>query len=259
MKTLIFSLMLALCLVAKSAFVFAQSDGQIIEFLVQEKGVNLTQFAQIQDGRIVVENMGGDANSGLLFDAASMTLYIINHRDQSYYKIDQSVINKAGSMIDSLSAVAESQEGVLSDLMTTLGLSDEDANASFEIRKTENLLSSANIECQLFQQFRNKELESELCIAPKQGLNILGSNYETLDAFYVFGDRLAKKAGSILQNIGIGLPNLSKMGDGGLPILAYVVSEKLKISVTQIIPGHSDSSKFNLPSGYVQTPIPFIG
>ena len=59
--------------------------------------------------------------------------------------------------------------------------------------------------------------------------------------------------------MGIGVPDLSKLGEGGLPVLAYVVAEKLKVSVVKIESGSSDQSLFLLPAGYTQTPIPFIG
>ena len=239
--------------------VYAESPGRLIEFTVDENGNAVSQTAKVFDGKVSVQRAGGDPNLDLLFNSAEMTLFIIDHRNKSYYKIDQGVINKAASMIESLSAVAESQEGVLSDLLGTLGLSEEDEQANIEVVKTDTILSTASINCQLFQQLNNGKLKSELCIAPESGLEILGEHYQTMALFYQFGDLLMSKAGSILQNIGFGMPNLSRLGEGGLPIMAYVAEDKLKISVVNIQADNPEEILFVLPQGYMQTPIPFIG
>ena len=211
------------------------------------------------DGNVSVQRAGGDPNLDLLFDSAEMTLFIIDHKNKSYYKIDQSVINKAASMLDSLSAVAESQEGVLSDLLGTLGIAEDDEQTKIDIVKTDTVLATAGINCQLFQQLNNGKLQSELCIAPESGLGILGEHYQTMALFYQFGDSLMSKAGNILQNIGFGLPNRSRLGEGGLPIMAYVVEDTLKVSVFNIQTDNPAKALFELPQGYIQTPIPFIG
>lgn len=239
--------------------VYAQNQGREIEFSVDDNGNNILQAAQILNGFVYVQKAGGDPNLDLIFDSTAMSLYIIEHNSQSYYKIDQGVISKAASMIESLSAVAESQEGVLADLLNTLGFSEEEEQANREVRKTDTVLSTAGINCQLFQQLKNGELESELCIAPKDGLTSLGNEYNTMVLFYQFGDQLMTKAGNILENIGFGLPRLTKLGEGGLPIMAFVVRDRLKVKVENIIPATPLESLFRIPAGYVQTPIPFLG
>ena len=237
----------------------ADGPGRLIEYIIDDNGNLLPQAAKILDGKVVVRQAGGDPNLDLLFDSAAMTLFIIDHKNKSYYKIDQGVINKAASMIESLSAVAESQEGVLSDLLGTLGLSEEDEQVNIEVVKTDTVLSTANINCQLFQQLNNGKLQSELCIAPEAGLEVLGEHYQTMAQFYEFGDLLMSKAGNSLQNIGFGVPKLSRLGEGGLPIMAYVAEDKLKVSIVKIQADNPVKTLFTLPQGYLQTPIPFIG
>ncbi len=239
--------------------VMADQPGRNVNFQIDQNGALFPQLAQVAENKVFVKGAGGDPELDLIFDEKTITLFVISHRSRSYYRIDENVISKAASMIESLSAVAESQGGVLSDLLDTLGISSEEEESRVEIVKTDTILSAANINCQLFQQFRNERLESELCIAPKNGLSALAEHYATLEAFYLFGDQLISKAGSILQNIGLGIPNLSKLGEGGLPIMAYVASEKLKISVTGVSPSIPQGGLFDLPAGYTEMPIPFLG
>jgi hypothetical protein len=249
-------LMLGLC---GNAAIAADSNGRAIEFLVEENGAVQSQVALVQGGKILIRQAGGDPNLDVLFDAAAQTLFIVDHLNKSYFRIDDNVINKAASMIESLTAVAESQGGVLSDLLGTLGFSEDEQEAKIEIRRTERILSAFKIDCRLYQQFRNDNLESELCISSRENLGALGDHYDTLEAFYAFGDKLLTHAGAILVNMGVVVPDLKKLSESGLPILVYVVAEKLKVSLSTIREQNSPIDYFLLPAGYVQTPIPFIG
>ena len=247
---------IALC---NSSLALGDSTGRVIEFLIEDNGQNLQQFAMVQDGKISLRQAGGNPDQDILFDASINTLFIIDHLNKSYYRIDQNVIDKVASMIDSLSTVAESQQGVLSDLMQTLGLGEEDEDVEIDIRDTKKTLSAANIQCRLFREYRNGKLESELCIAPRANLSSLGEHYTTLNAFYEFGDQLINQAGSILTNMGMTVPEIARLRNDGLPILVYMVKEKIKTGLTDIKKQNSATENFSLPAGYIQTPIPFIG
>ncbi len=234
-------------------------QGRAIEFLIEDNGTTLPQTALVQDGKVSVKQIGGDVNQDILFVAGSQTLFIIDHQAKSYYKIDQNVINKVASMVDSLSAVAGAQQGVVSDLLETLGLANEEGEVNIQIVETNKTLSAANIDCKLFQEYRNGRLESELCLAEKNSLGGLGEAYSTLDSLYQFGNQLLNRAGSILSNMGMLIPKLTKLEKEGLPILLYMANEKIKTSLIRITNQTSAPENFLIPAGYTQTPIPFIG
>ena len=260
-KTKIYWLIIACILTAISAthVSSAAASGRVIEFLIEEKGAELSQIAIVQDGKILIQKFGGDPFQDFLFHAASQTLFIINHRDRSYYKIDQNVINKVASMVDSINTIAGSQQGVLSDLLNTMGLAAEETETKIRIKETDKILSSASIKCRLYQEYRNENLVSEICLAPKANLKALGDSYNTLNSFYAFGDRLLNNAGSVLTNMGMAIPRLTRLERDGIPILMYMAKEKIKTSLIHIQEINTPESKFVLPNGYVQTPIPFIG
>ena len=236
-----------------------ESNGRKVEFLIEEQGQLLPQSALVQGRKIYVNQAGGDPNLDLLYEAELQTLYIINHETRSYYRIDQTVVNKAASMIESLSNLAETQQGVLADLLDTLGISNEQGEVNIDVRETSKTLSSANIPCKLIQQYRNNVLEIEFCMASQENLKALGEHYQTLQSFYAFGDRLINKAGSILSNMGMTMPNLSMIEGMGLPIMVYFAEQKSKVVVTGILNQTSGPENFVIPGGYTQSPIPFIG
>jgi hypothetical protein len=237
----------------------ADTGGRAIVFEVEEGGQSHRQLALVQQGKIMVKQAGGNPDQDIIFDGPGQVLYIIDHQNKSYYRIDQGVIDKVVSMIDSLNAVVESQQGVLADLMETLGLSEEGSDDPVVVKKTSTILSAAGIDCRLFQRFRSDKLESELCIAPKDNLTALGEHYETLDSLYIFGDQLLSHAGSILSNMGFTIPSMSKLNVRGLPIMVHSVNDKIVTRLLEIREQNSSEDYFLVPAGYVQTPIPFIG
>ena len=236
------------------------APGSRIGFTIDQSGSVVNQAALVQDGRVFIENSGGDPYTDLIYDARSRELFIVNHQTKSYYLINDSVIDKAASMIESLSEVAESQQGVLSDLLGTLGISGDEEAEKVRIVKTETMLQAAGVNCRLIQQYRNDKLETEVCIAPRDTLSALGADYATMESFYRFGDRLLSKANAILTNMGIVIPDLHAIEDeDGLPIMAYIWSSATRVLLQSIVDSTVPDDQFRLPQGYVQTPIPFIG
>ena len=238
----------------------SDSDGRVVKFNIEDRGTVHSQVALVQNQKVFIQRAGGDANLDLLFEANTHTLFVINHQVRGYYKIDQNVVNKAASMIKSLSNVAESQQGVLSDLLNTFGLAvNEQADVNIVVKETDKTLVAADVPCKLIQQYRNNKLQSELCVAAEQSLSKLGNHYDTFNEFYKFGDQMIKQAGNILSNMGMVVPNFAQLSDNGLPIMAYMAAEKIKIVLDEILDQTSDDKHFQIPQGYVQTPIPFIG
>ena len=254
-RLLIAPLLVCACALAQAD---GSADGRVIDFLIEEGSISQPQTAMVQDGRVLVRQAGGDPAADLLFDAASNTLYFIDHPTRSFHQIDESVVNKAISMLESLSSVAESQQGVLADLLGTLGLSGDEKESIISIRETDTLLSAGDIPCRLFQQFRDERLETELCIAAPEALSALGPEYQTMQAFYDFGDLLLSRAATILNNMGMAMPAFRRMGDSGLPVLAYVARSKTKVSLAGIGEQQWPTEMFDLPAGYSRTPIPFL-
>ena len=237
--------------------------GLVIKFLVQDGDFDISQESLVQDGKMMISSAGGDPDKDALYDADLQTLYIINHAERSYYRIDQSVIDKAASIVESIAAVAESQRKVITDMLTMLSISTQESEYTpeqpAEIINTKELRTVANIVCLLYKQLRNGELEAELCMTSREKLSIMDKNYMTLESFYLFGSQLISRAGSILQNMGFLSPHLESPDLDGLPILIHMVSKQQKFSLVSVDQFDLPVSSFEIPAGYVQAAIPFIG
>ena len=236
----------------------AEDQGNVIEFSISSNGSTQLQSALVQHGMISVRQVGGDITRDMLFESASRTLYIINHQQKNYMKIDQQVIDQVDSMVKSLSAVVDSQKGVLSDLLGSFGLGGSDETGEINMKNTGKQLRVSGVQCVLHQAYRNDQLETEVCIAAPESLRILGDNYATLQTFYLFSDQLLNRAGQILSSLGVVIPTLKMEQGGGLPVLVHSVREKMKTSLNHISSQQLQIERFALPNGYTEAAIPFI-
>lgn len=232
-------------------------DAAEIKFVVEERGRIVEQVAQVTATKIFIKTVGGDPQRDLLFDVSSQTLFVIDHRDQSYLQVDNQTIDEVAALIDSVSGVVESQQGVLSDLLSTFGLSEEPELPIAELKDSGRQLSIGGYSCQLHQAHLEGELNFEICVANNQALNLRAEEFSALREFFVFSSRLQNKAGKLLSVLGLNLPKMNLSETGGLPIGMHSPSQGLKVRINAIDSELIPPTR-SIPSGYTRSEIPLI-
>lgn len=232
-------------------------DAAEIKFVVEERGRVVEQVAQVTAASIFIKSVGGDQQRDLLFDVSSQSLFVIEHRDRSYLQIDNQTIDEVSALIDSVSGVVESQQGVLSDLLSTFGLSEEPELPVAELRDSGKQLSIGGYSCQLHQAHLEGELNFELCVANNQALNLRTEEYSALQEFFVFSNRLQNKAGKLLSVLGLNLPKMNLSETDGLPIGMHSPLQGLKVRISAIDSDLTPTPR-SIPSGYSRSEIPLI-
>ncbi len=228
-----------------------------VKFVVEERGQVVNQVAQVTTTKVFIKASGGDPQRDLLFDASRQTLFVVEHRDRSYLQIDNQTIDEVAALIDSASGVVESQQGVLSDLLSTFGLSGEPEKPIAELRDSGRQLNIGGYSCQLHQAHLEGKLNFEICVADNQALNLRPEEFSALREFLLFSNRLQNKADKLLSVLGLDLPKMNLNQSSGLPIGMHSPSQGLKVRISAIDaevipPAHS------LPSGYTRSEIPLI-
>ena len=95
----LFSKFITLVLLVLCSYSSLANEGQRVGFTIEENGTVVRQEALVQEGRVFIANPGGDPVTDLVYDSGRRELLIINHQSKSYYRIDDSVIQKAASML----------------------------------------------------------------------------------------------------------------------------------------------------------------
>ncbi|MGI9319314.1 MAG: hypothetical protein ACR2QW_18445 [bacterium] len=228
-----------------------------VKFIIEDRGQVVNQTAQIADTTIFVKATGGDPQRDLMFDARRDILYLIEHRDRSFLQIDNQTIDEVAALVDSVSGVVESQQGVLSDLLSTFGIDGEPEKPAAALRDSGRQLSIGGYPCQLHQAHVDSDLQFEICVAGNQTLNLLPEDFTTLRKFLIFSNRLQSRAGKLLTVLGLSLPRMDLMKTEELPIGLHAPAKGLKVRVTSIDPEVSPSTQ-SIPPGYTRSTIPLL-
>lgn len=220
-----------------------------LTFSIEQGGSKSHQSAHVDQGKVYFKSLNGDANQDALYDHDLQTLYVIQHADKSYYKIDEALIQQVSSTLDSLSQLA-AQNG-LSDLLGKAGLG---AASAPEVRQTDKALQVAGIDCQVIRVLVDNNPQSELCVANKASLSVLGEDYATLDGLFAFSEKLASRANKLMSSIGFNVASFARPSVGGLPIAGYSFldqSQSKLVKITEV-----DGIELGLPDGYSQLRMP---
>lgn len=227
-----------------------------VNYTIEDSGDLIPQTAMVHGKVVQVKAAGGDPNKDILYHADRQILLVIDHRQRNYMQIDNKTIDEVAVLVESVSGVVESQQGVLSDLLGTLGVSGEKKKIA-KMSKTSQQLNINGYSCQLYQAHMDKQLESEICVAENSALKMSSEDFDTMRGFLDFGNRMLLRAGKLLTALGLTLPEMNLGGTSGLPIGMHSVKDKLKVRVTGVDKTAGAAIPFGFPAGYSRASIPF--
>lgn len=228
----------------------------VVSYAIEEQGRVIPQQAEVDAGKVLVKGAGGDRGQDVYFDATRNVLYVINHLDRTYLLIDERVINEVGALVESVAGAVENQQGVLADLLGTLGINSESAPPPASLRDTGEKLTIGGFPCRLYQAHRSSALESEVCVADNAALGLQELDFKTLRGFLRFGNYLMNRAGKLVEALGLSLPPMDFGDTPGLPIGMHSAPRQLKVRVSSIAQGGA-AGAYRIPSGYTRSTIPF--
>ena len=229
----------------------------IVEYSIEERGNSIQQTANVTGSNVQIKAAGGDPGRELLFDSERQILFVIDHRNRTYTQIDNRTIDEVAALMNSMSAVVGSQQGVLADLLGTLGM-DAETQPRAKLLDAGRELEIGDYSCQLFQSHLNSTLQSEICIAENSTLKLSPTDFNTLRVFLQFGNRILIHAGKLLTVFGLIVPEMNLEGSTGLPIGLHSTKDQLKVRVTRILPAVFANTDYQIPQGYARANIPFI-
>ena len=241
---------------AGSSAAFAQT-GHLVEFQLQAPDFNQTQVALVQNGKVLVKRVGGNPKRDMLFDSVIEEMYVIDHHQKTFTRIDHALINQVGSIMESMSDLANSEQGVVADLLKSLGVSGE-PESPVSVSKTDIELKIAGIDCQVVQFFRSEQMISELCSAQLTDIP-LGEDLITMQKLYAFGEKLRSRADKILQVFAVNVPHIKMSSDQVLPIALHSTADGMKTTLRHIRESKTPETEFQLPANYQEATIPFLG
>lgn len=175
----------------------------------------------LSDQKLRVDN-AGDAN-WILYDRNQNTLFIIDDNKQEYYAFDEQQIQALGDTIGNVNKQLESalaslppeQRAQARALMQSMlpGGSSSAASAiekAIDANYTGQYDNVAGIRCERVEVMLNNQVQSELCLADPDALNLSSNETATLESMAEFAQSMLTE---IKANAGSLLPDDFSAGD----------------------------------------------
>jgi len=220
-NTLILIAALLSCITANATTLIFKSDSN------QE----LAPTIYLTDNKLRIDNEG---SSSILFDRSANTLFIIEDDEKTFYVIDQAQVEALAETLGQVNqqieqALAQLPPGqraqarlMMESLLPGGGANNDSQNEPvIDVKFTGASDNVANIACKVVETWVANQLESELCIANSDALELTNGEIATLKALGRFSqqmlDAVKENFGSLIpENIASG--SLITALNSGIPI-----------------------------------------
>lgn len=228
-----------------------------IEYAISDGGKLIRQTASVSKDSLIVRAAGGDRDKDVIFDAKSDILFVVNHRNRSYFQIDNRTIDQAAAMMESIANTMASSRGVVAEIFG-VPVGDSQTSSLASTIDSGRTLKVGGYPCQLHRTQIEATMVSEICIAEEKSLKLTAGDIKTLRAFFAFSNRLMLRAGTLLTVIGMELPRMTLDAASGLPIALYIAKHDREVRVTRINNAMDNTEPAAVPKEYTRAQIPFI-
>lgn len=243
-----------------------------VKDLTKPKAPVQTQTVYVKDGRILIKAAGGDNRIDLLFNNTDKTMIIVDHAKRTYMPLDE---QRVGQLV-------ERAEGLMSTVQEQL------ANLPPEQRaQLEQLLGNSNlggiaqgksappppkkyikvgmrevhkIRCQGVEVIEGGTKIAELCLAGPSAIGIPNQDFETVKAFQLFGERLARHASKLAEQFGARVPEFGNQKLAGLPVELKDLSSNahMEMSIARVATNAIAAKAMEIPADYSAEQLPSL-
>ena len=252
----------------------AASADSTLEYLVAEGNSKpgKIQAAIIKDGKIVVKDVGGDGNLGLIYSAAPEILFIVDHGKRSVMTLDEGQINRISKQTETVQPLLQGLGQQLSKLdpvkrkqweemlggkihLDTLAEAAKPVQAT-KIINTGQTKKVEGYACEQMEVFQGKTKSAEFCMADPAKLNLSDTDYATIRSFLSFLERVSSKTQGLAKQFGVNLPNLDLGDIVGVPIELRDVSShgQTNLKMNRIVTSTVSTDVIKIPDGYQIVP-----
>ncbi len=204
----------------------------------------------------------------ILFDRISNTLFIVDDDEQQYYAIDEAQIQSLGQTLgnvnqqieQALSQLPESQRAQARAMMESMmpgGASQQSAAAEdmIDVSFTGEFDKVADIRCEIVETRVDGRLESELCIADPEEINLSSAEQATLNALGSFAehmlDTMKENAGNLFPD-SLASGSIVKVLETGIPIRMVEQNGTDSSELKSVSHEGIDQALTSIPSQYQQ-------
>lgn len=201
-----------------------------------------THLILVKDGKVLIPNLdGADHHRDLLFDRSLREAILIDHKTQTYVKVNKQAIEKISRQTEPLQPLLAGLGSQLKNLTPEqrakwqgmLGGIDLDKFVAATQTRTPMLLSKqgpartvGSYTCTPVTVQRGKDKVAEVCLSDAHALGLAEDDYATLRSLLDFAERVAKKTQGLSSLMGFSIPVVEVESMPGIPVEIRSIGRK---------------------------------
>ena len=246
-----------------------------IKFDVSKGGQAMqSQVIKVKGDKVLIDDVGGDARTDVLFNSKEMVMSIINHQQRSYLIMDRDRVTELATQANNMMSAVEKQMAAqlagmppeqreqMRAMMSKMGMggmtetSKKPAPRSFVKAGTKKVYGAP---CQQYRVNQGSNKVGEVCVATPADLKISRADYQNLLALQQFGETMANQAGSMAGRFGIDVPSFSGKAFEGIPVeMIDHTNGGSTMIVSAVNHDTLSATEFEIPAGYQAQTLPTI-
>ncbi len=188
-------------------------------------GALLTPLSCLADATLIYHNSAGQTairtmvqghlmrmdegqKSSVIYDTASSTMTVIEHKERRYFRFDQNTINKLGSQVSAaqaelkaqLAQLPPEQRAMMENMTGGLKQSLESNLSQTEVSNPGKTETINGIKCRVMVYRVGGNTEYELCLADPEDVGVSQTDYLATRKAYAFASEFIRK---IASNVGL--------------------------------------------------------
>ena len=231
-----------------------------------------SQTAYVQDGRVLIKD-AGDANTDIVFEPASATMYVLDHSKKTAMRINEQAIDNFAGQASGMASIIQQQlaaqmqnmsaeeQAQMQELMGGFGLSGmtEQATPSAPTLQQTGNAEYGGIACSVNNVIQDGQIIANVCFSQGNNIGISDEDYQTLVGMQNFTFKMASKAQQFSGMLGGNVPEFGDIETDNLIIQGTnSTGESNSMNIEQVSNESIPAGTTALPTGYAETQLPSL-
>lgn len=241
--------------------IFAQTNALVINSTtLDEKGKAITSKIYLKDDKMLSETSTDKGESVVLFDAATETMYVINHKQKEYTEMSREDLQAMSAMLSEQLAVMEQQLEMMPESQREMLREKMGAAFGSAQKPAEYSLETSGVEVNGWETDKyvgmaEGKKQSEIYVASFQELGQEQEDFKAIEAFFDMMKEHMQGMSKMMSAAGIGFFSDSMPGyEKGLPVKSTLYNSKgeaiSNTSMDSISEENVAATTFSVPENY---------
>lgn len=231
-----------------------------------------SQTAFVQNGRVLIKD-AGDANTDIVFEPGSATMYMLDHAKKTTMRIDEQAIDNIAGQASGMASMIQQQlaaqmgnmtaeeQAQMQQLMSGFGLSGmtEPVTPTTPTLQQTGSAEYGGVACSVNNVIQDGQIIANVCFSQGNNIGVSDGDFQTLIGMQNFTFKMASKAQQFSGVLGGNIPSFGNIETNNLIIQGTnSTGESNSMNIESVRNESLPAGTTALPSDYTETQLPSL-